>query len=261
MKNWIKKVCAILFSFFCFFVVWAAVSKKLDSELILPGIKSVLKKIIWFCSGGGGFWKHFAFSFLRIILSFVISVFFGTVLGLIAGCFNFADDFLRFPVSFLRTVPVISIILIALFWLKSGSVPLFVSVLMTFPVMYTAVRSGFLQNDSSLMQMAQVYNFTKWQKFRYIQLPNLVPFFLNGLVSAFGLTWKVVAAGEVLSVPEYGIGSVLQLNQVHLESASVFAVTLIFAGFSFLSESLMSLLVRLFLKNIQAPVAKEVLHE
>ena len=245
MKNSVKKACTVLFSLVCFFLVWAAVSKKLDSELILPSVKSVFEKIGWYFCGGGNFWKHFAFSFLRIILSFVISVFLGTALGLVAGLFSFADDFLRFPVSFLRTVPVISVILIALFWLKSGSVPLFVSVLMTFPVMFTAIRSGFLQNDSSLMQMAQVYNFTKFQKFRYIQLPNLVPFFLNGLVSVFGLTWKVVAAGEVLSVPEYGIGSVLQLNQVHLESASVFAVTLIFVCFSFASERLMALFVRI----------------
>ncbi|MCR4735395.1 MAG: ABC transporter permease subunit [Treponema sp.] len=249
MKNLLSKIAALILSIICFLGVWALVSKKLNSPLILPSVKSVLKEIYLLLSGQSHFWNNFLISFGRIILSFILSSFLGSLFALFAGYFPFCRDFLKFPISFLRTIPVISIILIALFWLKSSSLPLFVSVLMTFPVMYSAILSGFLKNDDSLMQMASVYKLSRWQIFRYIQLPHTIPFFINGLISTFGLSWKVVAAGEVLSVPEYGIGSLLQLNQIHLESSRVFAITLIFAVFSFITERVLAFLLKLFFKD------------
>ena len=67
---------------------------------------------------------------------------------------------------------------------------------------------------------------------------------MNGMVSTFGLTWKVVAAGEVLSLPKYAAGTLLQRGQVHLETSSVIAVTIVLVTVSFIIERLFSLAVR-----------------
>ena len=64
-----------------------------------------------------------------------------------------------------------------------------------------------------------------------------MPAFLAGAESAFGLAWKVVAAGEVLSIPHYATGSLMQLAQVHLETCDVLAVTLALVLISWLLES------------------------
>ena len=184
------------------------------------------------------FWQAFAHTFLRVIISFAITVLIGTALGIAAGFSKFLRDFFELPLAVIRATPVVAFILIALFWFKSGTVPVFVSVLMTLPIMTTAVANGFSKADEKLMGMAKVFCLTRSQIFKYIQFPSLVPFLLNGMVSSFGLTWKVVAAGEVLSLPKYAAGTMLQKAQVHLETSTVIAVAIILVLVSFVIERL-----------------------
>ena len=184
------------------------------------------------------FWQAFAHTFLRVIISFAITVVIGTALGIAAGFSKFLRDFFELPLAVIRATPVVAFILIALFWFKSGTVPVFVSVLMTLPIMTTAVANGFSKADEKLMGMAKVFCLTRSQIFKYIQFPSLVPFLLNGMVSSFGLTWKVVAAGEVLSLPKYAAGTMLQKAQVHLETSTVIAVAIILVLVSFVIERL-----------------------
>ena len=69
------------------------------------------------------------------------------------------------------------------------------------------------------------------------------------MISVYGLCWKVVVAGEVLCLPKNGLGSVLQKNQIHLETASVFAITIIFVFFSWLIEAAVKGVLRRKWKN------------
>lgn len=230
------------------FLIWIIIAGIINAPLILPGPFEVLKQM-GFMLVNKTFWGSFAFTFLRIIISFVISVILGTGLGIVCGLWDFAKKFFEIPLSIVRATPVIAFILIALFWCKSGTVPVFVSVLMTLPIMVTSVVNGFSKPDAQLMAMAKVYNFTKKQVFKQIQLPSVIPFFFNGLINCFGLTWKVVVAGEVLSLPVKGIGTMLQRAQVHLETSTVIAVTIILVLFSFILEKLLTFCVKKYVKD------------
>ena len=237
MINKTKTIAAYLLSIFVLLAAWFFLSKLINAELILPSPLEV------FSSMGSlvktkAFWQAFAHTFLRVIISFAITVVIGTALGIAAGFSKFLRDFFELPLAVIRATPVVAFILIALFWFKSGTVPVFVSVLMTLPIMTTAVANGFSKADEKLMGMAKVFCFSRYQIFKYIQFPSLVPFLLNGMVSSFGLTWKVVAAGEVLSLPKYAAGTMLQKAQVHLETSTVIAVAIILVLVSFAIERL-----------------------
>lgn len=237
MINKTKTIAAYILSVLVILAAWFFLSKLINAELILPSPLEV------FSSMGSlvkteAFWQAFAHTFLRVIISFVITVVLGTALGIAAGFSKFLRDFFELPLAVIRATPVVAFILIALFWFKSGTVPVFVSVLMTLPIMTTAVANGFSKADEKLMGMAKVFCFSRYQIFKYIQFPSLVPFLLNGMVSSFGLTWKVVAAGEVLSLPKYAAGTMLQKAQVHLETSTVIAVAIILVLVSFAIERL-----------------------
>lgn len=115
---------------------------------------------------------------------------------------------------------------------------------MTLPVMINSVTSGFFKCDKKLLKMAKVYKLSKKQIFRYIKLPNVIPYFLNGALSVFGLCWKVVIAGEVISLPSKAVGTYLQQEHIHLETSSVIAATLFIVTVSFLLELLFSYFVK-----------------
>ncbi len=110
------------------------------------------------------------------------------------------------------------------------------------------VEKGLSENPSSetekLLSMAKLYNFNKKQIYKYILLPGCRPAFLGGLESCFGLCWKVTVAGEVLSLPRNGCGSLLQKFQVHLETDSVMAITIILVLLSFLFQNLLRLICK-----------------
>ena len=243
-----RTATAYILSLGTIIVIWFIIAHIIKAELILPSPEKV------FSSAAGlvksqAFWRAFAYTFLRVIVSFAISVVLGTLIGIACGLSSFTRDFFELPLAIIRATPVVAFILIALFWFKSGTVPVFVCVLMTLPIMTTAVANGFYKTDSKLLDMARVFNLSRGQIFRHIQLPSLLPFFLNGMLSTFGLSWKVVAAGEVLSLPKYAAGSMLQKAQVHLETSTVMALAILLVLVSFLLERLFMLVVNKFLEE------------
>lgn len=238
-----RALTAYILSILFIFILWIVLSKLVNASLILPGPAAVFKAMGALLKTPA-FYRAFGWTFGRVLLSFAITVVAGTLLGLLCGLSPFARDFFEFPLAVIRATPVVAFILIALFWFKSGTVPVFVSVLMTLPIMTTAVSNGFYKSEQKLLAMAKVFSFSKRQIFRYIQLPSLIPFLLNGMVSTFGLTWKVITAGEVLSLPKNAAGTMLQRAQIHLETPTVIAITIILVTVSFILERLFMLAVK-----------------
>ena len=213
MINKTKTIAAYILSVLVILAAWVFVSKLINAELILPSPLEVFSSMAGLVKTKA-FWQAFTHTFLRVIISFAITVVLGTAIGIAAGFSKFLRDFFELPLAIIRATPVVAFILIALFWFKSGTVPVFV------------------------LGMAKVFCFSRRQIFKYIQFPSLVPFLLNGMVSSFGLTWKVVAAGEVLSLPKYAAGTMLQKAQIHLETSTVIAVAIILVLVSFVIERL-----------------------
>lgn len=239
----VKKILSYSLSIVFIFLIWVLSSHLINSELILPGPAKVFSKMLLMFTKVE-FWKAFAFSFLRVIASFFISVISGTLIGFVCSVSNFMHNFFELPVAIIRSTPVVAVILTALFWFKSDYVPVFVAVLMALPVIITSVYQGFTKKNEKLLFMAQCFNFNKSQIFRYVTLPELKPHFFSGCQSTFGLCWKVVAAGEVLSLPKAGFGAMISKAQVHLESAEVMAITIILVLVSFFLEKLVSVVFK-----------------
>ena len=230
---------------------WYAVAALIGAPLILPYPHSVLIRLFELCQTLP-FWKAFGFTFLRVIVSFLISLCMGFFLGILAADSKSFSAFLDFPLALIRATPVIALILPALFWFTSGVVPVFVAVLLCLPIIITASKKGFEKNPENLEKLfkAKSRGFTGLKAFRYIRFPAAMPAFLSGAESAFGLAWKVVAAGEVLSIPRYAAGSLMQLAQVHLETCDVLAVTVALVVCSSLIQALLNFcLLKISSKN------------
>ena len=172
----------------------------------------------------------------RAVKAFAVSVCFSLILGILIGANENLAALFRFPLSVIKATPVVSIILVAMFWFKSAAVPVFVSVLMTLPVLTETVAAGIRSTDKKLLAMSEVYCFSFWQKLRFIYVPSVLPYFFSGMLSALGLTWKVVVAGEILSLPKNSVGMALQTAKVHLETVDVFAWTVTVVALSYAFE-------------------------
>lgn len=221
---------------------WQLCSIAVASPFILPGPAPVFVDSLSLLSDHA-FQATVAATCARGVLAFSVSLALSFVLGFASGMNDDVTAALKPWMSAVKATPVVAFILIALLWFGSSIVPVFVSVLMTLPVMTEAIAHGVRSSDSKLLEMARIYHYRKRDIFFNIRLPSAMPFFLAGAGASLGLTWKVVVAGEILSSPKYGIGSAMQTAKVHLETSRVFSLTLMAIALSVATELLFDQLV------------------
>ena len=94
----------------------------------------------------------------------------------------------------------------------------------------------------------RLYGFNFFNLWHYVKIPAIKPFFTQGIKAAYGLIWKACVAGEVIALPQHALGSLLYMHQVHLEIASVIALTIIIIFTGFLSEFLFTIIITSIMK-------------
>ena len=147
-------------------ILWYILSLIIHAPLILPYPHMVVKRL-FILFAASSFWMAFLFTFLRVLLAFFLTLIAGFFLGLLSADFKIVKDLLTFPLSIIRTVPVISFILLAVFWFKSDFVPVFVAFIMALPVMLTACEKGFSMNKEVHEKLfkAECFGFTVFKAF------------------------------------------------------------------------------------------------
>lgn len=236
MKNFITKNRLIsIAGILLLFLVWKVISLFAGSEQIFPSpertLLSVLKVFV-----RDGFWPSFLLTISRGLSGFIISLFMAFLIGIPAGL-NRSIYLLISPfLVVFRSTPVISLILLAIIWLGNERVPVFIAVLTMFPIITTNIIDGIRNVDKSLVEMGRIYGINKRRIIREIYIPSIIPFTTSGISSALGFGWRAIIIGEVLSQPQYGIGTQMQNAQIYLQVSELIAWTLIAIIISYLFE-------------------------
>lgn len=218
-------------------LTWKLASLLFGSDIILPPPeKTFLTTLGLF--GDSDFLAIIGSTVLRGVIGFFISLILGLGLGIIAGINPGFQTFMQPIVISLRTIPVIALILLALIWLGSDSVPVFIALLTMFPFIYTNVTDGIKSVDPDLVEMASFYRVGKNRIIRELYIPAILPFIFSGASNAIGIGWRAIITGEVLSQPEYGIGTFMQSAQTFLNVDAVIAWTLVAVLISYAFEKL-----------------------
>lgn len=216
--------------------VWKLVSAVISSEIILPPPEvTILTTLRFFIDPA--FYRALGLTLLRGIAGFAISCAAGVIVGIAAGSRPRFHDLLRPVLSTVKATPVMSVILIALIWFSTGTVPIFSAFLMAFPIVTGNMIQGIREVDADLIKMARVFSVPKGRVLKDIKIPSVFPFFLSGASTALGITWKVVIAAEVLAQPLNAVGTGLYDAKIRLETAEVFAWTIIAIALSAATEA------------------------
>lgn len=188
------------------------------------------------------FWRAVGNSSLRIFGGFLISCALGVVLAALAAGRPRLQELLAPPVAVVKAVPVASFIILALVWLDSHSLSLFISGLMVFPPVYLNVLEGLRQTDPKLLELARVYRIPLSRRVWGIYLPQVLPHFRSASSLALGLCWKAGAAAEVIGLPAGTIGERLYTAKIYLQTPDLFAWTAVILALAAAFERLFSAL-------------------
>ncbi len=148
--------------------------------------------------------------------------------------------------TFLKTIPVASFVILALIWAGSPRLSMVISFLVVLPMIYVNTIAGLKAADPKLLEMARVFRFSSLKKVRFIYFPALLPYLISGCKVSLGMSWKSGVAAEVIGVPAHSIGEHLYMSKVYLDTGGLFAWTFVIILISALSEALfLSFLKRL----------------
>ncbi len=225
--------------------IWTAAARIISSPLILPDPGLTLRSLLKLAKTGG-FWLASGGTILRVLEAFLISALLGTLTGFLAGVFPAFSHILSPTLTAIRATPVLALILVAMFWLPSGGVPILAALLMSFPVIHTATLAGMQAVDGELLEMAASFKVPPLTRLMKLRVPAARGHLLAGARNALGLSWKVVVAGEILSQPRHALGTAMQDARLSLETSSVLAwaiVTILMCG---IMEYLLGATVRRF---------------
>lgn len=162
-------------------------------------------------------------TFIGISISFLFALIFG-----ILSFYNHKFREFLYPIFItLKTIPNISIIIIALIWLgRNGSVLLIVS-LVAFPLLYSSILFGFDNIDNNLLMITNTFQGKFLMKLKLVYLPLIVPNIIDSIKSTLSLCFKVTIMAELLSQVKYGIGKEMYFAKINLDTSTIFAWTIL----------------------------------
>lgn len=244
-KETVRMALIVLF----WLVLWEIADRVIDNRIILVGPTHILMALAEQV-GQSDFWVTCGASFLRIAVGFVLSFIGGFVLALVCYRYKLIRDFLEPIMIMLKTVPMISFVIMLLIWVGNQALTIYLSFLIVLPIIYTNTMQGLQSVDVQLLEMAQVFHMAPWKKFMFIYRPAFMPFVLSASKLALGMSWKSGIMAEVIGTPKPSIGREMYAAKTYLQTSNLFAWTIVVVILSVLFETLFMAI----LKKLSAPM-------
>lgn len=216
-------------------VVWQLASMAVGSELLLAGPMAVLVRLVELMPTAG-FWSVVGFSLARIAAGFAVAFVLGLVLGLLAHRWRTLAELLAPAVSFLKSVPIVCVIVLLLMWVGSVRVSAIAVLLAVFPAIYFSVLEGRSAADPGLGELLRVMGVPGWRCFLADTWQQLLPYLVATCRNACGMAWKAGVAAELIGSPRGSMGERIYQAKLLLETGDLFAWTIVVVALSWACE-------------------------
>jgi sulfonate transport system permease protein len=166
--------------------------------------------------GSDKFWQALGASLLRELAGFSIGSAIGLALGAALGFSRLfgrliGPSFNTFKqISLFAWIPLISV----WFGLGDSAKVVFLSLAALVPVVVNTA-DGIRSTPITLLEVAQVYRYTRWQTIRLVVLPAAVPSIFTGVYLALIYSWLATIGAEYLLVAGLGVGNLLIEGSEH----------------------------------------------
>lgn len=196
---------------------------------MLPSVEAVATAMIAAAGSGDLLW-HLGITLARSAAAFTIAMAAGTALGLTMGRWRSFDLVFDGWVVLLLNLPALVIAVLAYVWLGLTEAAAIGAVALNkLPLVAMTLREGARALDRDYAELATLYRFGRWKRFRHVIVPQLAPFFMVAARSGLSLIWKIVLVVELLGRSD-GIGFKLQLYFQLFDVPDILAYALAFAG-------------------------------
>lgn len=214
-KFFTNKTVLFLLGIVALILGWFLVSKMVDKNgVIFPGPFETILMVVDLLKKSSTY-NAILFTFSRLILGFVLSLFIAFILGTIVNDNEKLYSFFQPIVTFFKSVPTGTIVFLFITLSGISGAPVLVVITVTFPILYEAIVGAYKNTDKAIIESTRVDGSSKLKTLLTIQLPIGLPTILVGLTSSFSLAFKVEIMSEILTgFTNGGLGSLIKGAQI-----------------------------------------------
>lgn len=242
-KRYVKKLIILLF----WLGVWQILAMGVDNVLLVVTPLQALRAL-FIQAGQAEFWRSAFGSMWRIALGFLLGAVLALFLAAVSYRYKITEEVLRPFMVFCKAVPVAVFAVLILIWWGSSMLAVAICFLVVFPNIYLNTLEGLKSADRGLLEMAEVFRLPYGTRFFYIYRPALKPFLLSAFQLSLGMCWKSGVAAEVIGTPDHSIGGALYLAKIYLDTADLFAWTVVIVVLSVLFEKIIFYGIEVFFR-------------
>jgi len=224
---------AYALGFASLFVIWQLTSIYLVGSVLFPPPTVVLRKGLVLARNGILF-EHLWASLQRILAGFVAGSLLGIPIGLAMGSFRPVRKLLEPYTEFLRFIPSVAMITVAVIWFGIGEASkVFLIIYTTIFLVILNTAAGVSAIAPNKIRAAESLGATQAQIFLHVALPATVPYILTGMRLAMANSFTTIVAAELIAAND-GLGKMLWDGRLFMLVDEIFVslVTLGFLGFA-----------------------------
>jgi sulfonate transport system permease protein len=192
----------------------------------------------------GALWKHIGASLTRVLSGFVIGAGLALVFAAWVGLSREAEAYLEPTFAGLRSIPSLAWVPLLLLWLGIGETSKIVLIAIGafFPVYLNGVAA--IRNiDRKLVEVGQMYRFSRWQMVVHVFWPAALPGVFTGLRSGLSLAWMFLVAAELIAATK-GLGYLLSDGRETSRPDIVLTAIIVLAVLGKLTDGVLAMLER-----------------
>jgi NitT/TauT family transport system permease protein len=191
--------------------IWSLVTRLGDySTYLLPSPARVWERFLK-VAVDGTLWYHTSITLLEILGGLALGLTAATLLGYLLAKSPLIERFLSPYIVASQSVPIVALAPLLIVWFGFGllSKVLVSALTIFFPVLITTIV-GLRSVEEDLMDLMRSLQASRWQIFRYLEVPAALPVLLGGL--KVGVTLSVIGAvvGE-FAQSDRGLGFLVNL--------------------------------------------------
>jgi ABC-type nitrate/sulfonate/bicarbonate transport system permease component len=221
------------FGFASLFVLWQLASRYLVSSVLFPPPTVVFSKGLLLLRNGVLI-EHLSASMQRILVGFVAGSLLGVPIGLAMGSFRPVRKVLEPYTEFLRFIPSVAMITVAVIWFGIGEgAKIFLIIYTTIFIVILNTAAGVAAIAPNKIRAARSLGASRAQIFLHVALPATIPHILTGMRLAMANSFTTIVAAELIAAND-GLGKMLWDGRLFMLVDDIFVslVTLGLLGFT-----------------------------